>query len=458
MLDELNEYQKYRPSECTWVDSAPAHWSSKRLDRLFTLRMEAPEPADGRVTGYLGGRVTLRTNVASQKIKGVVKDGGWIRVHPGDLAISGMNAHLGGIGVSDSLGKCSPIYLILEPRITTNAHYVAQLLRHIAAVGAVKSLVNTIRYNSADFKRDVLKLFELPIPPLEEQEAIVRFLDWANGRLERVIRGKRRVIALLTEQKQAIIHRAVTRGLDPSVPLKPSGIPWLGDIPAHWKIERNMALFSHRVERGVPGLPVLQVSLRTGISEESTTLGGRQKRLIANHERYKLLKANDIAYNTMRMWQGAVGVAETSGLVSPAYVVIAPRPSAHSPFYELVFRTAAYKQEVNRVSTGIVSDRNRLYWDSFKDMPNLVPPIEEQIGIVGSVKIQTGSLDHTISKMLRDIELLGEYRTRLTADVVTGKLDVREAAKNLSVELEIDPVDDSAGDDELEIDDEEAVA
>ena len=95
----------------------------------------------------------------------------------------------------------------------------------------------------------------LAVPPPAEQAAIVRFLDWANGRLERAIRAKRKVIALLNEQKQAIIHRAVTRGLDPSVPLKPSGIPWLGDIPQHWDVVRNMSLFAHRVEAGIAGLP-----------------------------------------------------------------------------------------------------------------------------------------------------------------------------------------------------------
>jgi type I restriction enzyme S subunit len=185
-------------------------------------------------------------------------------------------------------------------------------------------------------------------PPLDEQAAIVRFLDWANGRLERAIRAKRKVIALLNEQKQAIIHRAVTRGLDPSVPLKPSGIPWLGDIPQHWGIVRNMALFAHRVEAGVAGLPVFQVSLRSGITAEDLDQFGRPKKLITDTTKYKRIYRGDIAYNTIRMWQGAVGVSPSDGLVSPAYVVLSPRGGTCPDFYDFIFHTDIYKQWAQR--------------------------------------------------------------------------------------------------------------
>ena len=152
-------------------------------------------------------------------------------------------------------------------------------------------------------------------PPPAEQAAIVRFLDWSNGRLERAIRAKRKVIALLNEQKQAIIYRAVTRGLAPTVPLKPSGIPWLGDIPQHWETVRNMSLFAHRVEAGKSDLPVLQVSLRSGVTAEEVDQFGRPKRLIADATKYKRIYKGDVSYNTMRMWQGAVGVSPNDGLV-----------------------------------------------------------------------------------------------------------------------------------------------
>jgi type I restriction enzyme S subunit len=259
----------------------------------------------------------------------------------------------------------------------------------------------------------------------------VRFLDWANGRLELTIRAKRKVIALLNEQKQAIIHRAVTRGLDPSVSLRPSGIPWLGPIPGHWEIVRNMSLFAHRVESGVEGLPVLQVSLRSGITPEALDQFGRPKRLIADQTKYKRIYRQDIAYNTMRMWQGAAGVSPIDGLVSPAYVVLRPRTGICPDFYDFIFHTDIYKQQVNRQSTGIVSDRNRLYWDSFKQMANVALPASEQQAIVDFIHLETRDLITAKSSLNREIDFLREYRTCLVADVVTGKLDVREAAVRL---------------------------
>jgi type I restriction enzyme, S subunit len=103
MIDKLKPYPEYKDSGLPWLGQVPAHWREFRLDRLFDLRNETPLPEDGRVTGYLSGRVTLRSNMQGQKIKGVIKDGGWRRIYPGDFAISGMNAHLGGMGVCDSL-------------------------------------------------------------------------------------------------------------------------------------------------------------------------------------------------------------------------------------------------------------------------------------------------------------------------------------------------------------------
>ena len=292
-------------------------------------------------------------------------------------------------------------------------------------------------------KAKVDPLHGLYANPPDEQAAIVRFLDHANRKIDGFIRAKRKRIGLLNEQKQAIIHRAVTCGLNPNVPHKPSGIPWLGDIPKHWGIVRNMGLFSHRVEPGITGLAVLQVSLRSGITAEELDQFGRPKRLIANAIKYKRIHKGDMAYNTMRMWQGAVGVSPSDGLVSPAYVVLKPRQDTCPEFYDFIFHTEVYKQQVNRQSTGIVSDRNRLYWDSFKQMPNLTLHRSEQEEIVNFIATETTALTTAISRTEREIALMQECRTRLTADIVTGKLDVRVAAAKLPEVREVsEPAED----------------
>jgi len=288
------------------------------------------------------------------------------------------------------------------------------------------------------------------LPPPAEQAAIVRFLDHANRRIDRFIRAKRKLIGLLNEQKQAIIHRAVTRGLDPNVKLKPSGIPWLGDVPEHWEVRRKSYLFDERNERGRLGLPILVVSLRTGVTEgQNIDEDGKEKRLIADVTKYKFAEKDDIAYNMMRMWQGAVGVVPVPGMVSPAYVVAMPRFSVLSGYYDLLIHTDDCKNEVNRHSRGIVTDRNRLYWDQFKRLFFPLPPFPEQNQIVSWLEQETATLNTAGARTEREIDLLREYRTRLTADVVTGKVDVREAAKRLPAEAEVlPPADDLA--DEVE--------
>ena len=282
---------------------------------------------------------------------------------------------------------------------------------------------------------DSLLCAPFPKPPLPEQAAIVRFLDYADRRIRRYIRAKQKLIKLLEEQKQVIIHRAVTRGLDPNVRLKPSGVEWLGDVPEHWEVRRNGRLFLQRNETGFGELPILEVSLKTGVRVRDFESSDR-KQVMTDRDKYKRAAAGDIAYNMMRMWQGAVGVAPTDGLISPAYVVAQPLPGTSSRYFARLFRTAAYMAEVDKFSRGIVKDRNRLYWEDFKRMPSCYPPPIEQVEIADAIEDACCRIDAGIHRVRQEMALLREYRTRLIADVVTGKLDVREAAARLPDERE----------------------
>ena len=269
----------------------------------------------------------------------------------------------------------------------------------------------------------------VPSPP--EQAAIVRFLDYVDRRIRRYIRAKEKLIALLEEQKQAAIHQAVTGQIDlrtsQSYPAyKDSGVEWLGEMPEHWSIRRNARLFAERNETGFGDLPVLEVSLRTGVQIRDLEDGARKQQM-TDRDKYKRAAKGDIAYNMMRLWQGAVGVVPTDGLVSPAYVVARPLQGVDVAYYDHLFRTDSYKQQVNRNSRGIVSDRNRLYWDAFKRMVSPFPPPHEQRRIVEYLQAASDRIDAGVDAARRQIALLREFRTRLFADVVTGKLDVRDA-------------------------------
>lgn len=195
-----------------------------------------------------------------------------------------------------------------------------------------------------------------------------------------------------------------------------SGLPWLGEIPEHWDVRRNGRLFAERNQTGFEDLPILEVSLRTGVRVRDMENGTRKQQM-TDRSKYKRAAKGDIAYNMMRMWQGAVGVAPADGLISPAYVVARPFPEVEPRYYAYLFRTDAYKREVNKFSRGIVADRNRLYWDEFKQMPSTFPPTEEQTRIADFLDAH-GRLTARLSRTKRKVlELAAERLGLLTAEV-----------------------------------------
>lgn len=300
---------------------------------------------------------------------------------------------------------------------------------------------------------------EMPLPPEDEQSAIVRFLDHANRKIDGFIRAKRKLIGLLNEQKQAIIHRAVTRGLHPNVPLKPSGIPWLGDIPAHWSVLRAKYVFREIEERSTTGREEqLSVSHITGVtprSEKNITMFKAE-----SYVGHKICRPGDLAINTMWAWMAALGVSKHEGIISPAYAVYRQRSPERllADYADLLLRTAPYKSNYLSRSTGVRASRLRLYPEEFFKIPIIIPPLEEQRDIVDSITAKTRTLNTAIARTEREIALMQEYRTCLTADIVTGKLDVREAAARLH-DLPADPAAESTGDevpDDSEIEDVDA--
>ena len=214
---------------------------------------------------------------------------------------------------------------------------------------------------------------------------------------------------------------------------RPSGLPWVPRLPEGWQVLRNGRLFGHRVETGFPDLPILEVSLRTGVRVRDME-NLKRKQVMSQKEKYKRAAKDDIAYNMMRMWQGAVGPAPVDGLVSPAYVVVKPYDEANSSYYSYLFRTAAYMQEVNKFSRGIVADRNRLYWESFKQMPSLLPPRPEQDQIVAYLRAQDAHIARFIKTKRDLIKLLTEQKLRIIDHAVTRGLDATVKLKPSGIE------------------------
>lgn len=455
MSDKLKPYPKYKDSGVPWLGQIPEHWDVRRNGRLFAQRNE---------TGF--GElpileVSLRTGVRvrdmdNQKRKQVMSDAEkYKRAAKGDIAYNMMRMWQGALGTAPVDGLVSPAYVVARPFEETNPNYYSYLFRTEAYKAEVDGYSRGIVKDRNRLYWNDFKCMPSCFPPPEEQAAIVRFLD-ANAVLVRqFIRNRRRLIYALTEQKQAIINRAVTHGLNPNVRMKPSGVDWLQDIPEHWEIVRNGRLFAQRNETDFAELPILEVSLNTGVSVRDMS-NTKRKQVMSDREKYKKADRGDLAYNMMRLWQGAVGTVPVNGLVSPAYVVARPFKNTNTKFYAFLFRTNDYMAEIDGYSRGIVKDRNRLYWEDFKRMTSVFPPRCEQDQIAEMIEQFESDFRIAIGTIDREIALMMEYRDRLIACVSAGALDVRflnfdagDLLDTTEEDFETDSADEEEFDEEL---------
>ena len=278
-----------------------------------------------------------------------------------------------------------------------------------------------------ELSTDELKSLNIPYPSSQMQRAIADYLDRETARLDALVAAKERVLGLLVEKRRALITRAVTRGLNPNVPLRDSGISWLGEIPAHWEVRRIAWLFQERDKRGEPDLKLLKVSINTGVVTREFS-DERIETTAVDFNTYKVARRSDVVFNKMRMWQGAVGVAPEDGLVSPDYVVAEPVGPLSSAYANRLFHTAAFSAECARHSHGIVWDRLRLYWTGFRDIEVPLPPMQEQAEIVEQIAFEIKRLDELSKSTERTTALLKERRASLIAAAVTGQIDLGSAS------------------------------
>ena len=465
MITDLKPYAEYRESGLPWLGQVPGHWEVKRPKQIGALlKGIGGTKEDSRSAGVpcvRYGELYTTHHYFIRRPKAFIEATrafAYTPIRYGDVLFAASGEKLDEIGKSavnliDGDAVCGGDTIVLRPRINVHAPFLGYAFdcRPSALQKAIRGRGTTVKH----IYPDEVKQLQIPLPPPDEQAAIVRFLDWANGRLERAIRAKRKVIALLNEQKQAIIHRAVTRGLDPSVPLKDSGVPWLGEIPKHWEVRRAKYLFREVDERSVDGgEELLSVSHLTGVTPRS------QKNITmfkaASYAGHKLCRPGDLVVNTMWAWMGALGVSTYAGIISPAYAVYRPRLSEKvvGIFLDGLLRSRPYVANIICRSTGLRASRLRLYPEEFFRLPVILPPVDEQLRIVESIEAETSDLSTAISRLEREITLLREYRTRLVADVVTGKLDVRAAAAALPDDVPLDiaePMDEEMVDLEGEV-------
>jgi type I restriction enzyme S subunit len=380
-----------------------------------------------------------------------LKEIGYQGIRRGDLVIHAMDAFAGAVGVADSDGKGTPVYSVCERRANVNSNYYAYAVREMARSQWIQALAKGIRERSTDFRFEAFANQLLPVPPVSEQVAIVRFLDHVDRRIRRYIRAKQKLIKLLEEQKQAIIYGAVTRGLEPTVRLKPSGVEWVGDVPEHWEVVSLRRVITQAVDgphhspayvdRGIPFLSARNIKIDRWSLEDAKFISEED---YAEFSKRIVPELGDVLYTK----GGTTGVARAVDLAFRFQVwvhvaVLKVKKNRVIPSYlALVLNSPRCYEQAQLFTRGATNQDLGL--GRMKGIVFALPPLSEQERTLRAVEDQTEELVLLVQQARREIDLLREYRTRLIADVVTGKVDVREAAARLPEDTgDVEPLDEA---------------
>jgi len=346
----------------------------------------------------------------------------------GDFVFADTSEDIEGSGNFTRLNSTEPTFagyhtLIARAKGDANTRFLAYVLDSASFRKQVRKSVKGVKVFS--ITQAILKNTSVWLPPLHDQTAIAGFLDEKIAKIDELVGIKRRQIALLGERKQILIQNAITKGLNPNAPLKDSGVDWIGKIPAHWEVKPAKHLFIEVDERSENGEEeLLSVSHMTGVTPRSEKTVSMF--LAEDYSGSKICKKDDLVFNIMWAWMGALGVSPLVGIVSPSYAVFRQlKAQTFNPVYlEMLMQSLGYVEHYNKVSTGLHSSRLRFYSHMFLSMKIGYPSFDEQEQIIEFLNRETGKITKAISVLENQITKLNEYKTTLINAAVTGKIKV----------------------------------
>ena len=442
----LKPYPDYKDSGIEWLGDVPEHWEVVRLRNTSEMRVsnvdkhakddEQPVRLCNYVDVYKNDRI--RSGMAFMRATATTDEIERFRLQSGDVLITKDSEAWNDIGVpalvedtQDDIVSGYHLALLRPFPERVDGGYLFRALQSPAVAYQFHVEANGVtRYG---LSHSAIRSVWLPLPPLSEQAAIVRFLDHADRRIRRYIRAQQQLIALLEEQKQAIIHQAVTGQVDvrtgkPYQAYKPSGVEWLGDVPEHWAVRRVKTLCSMR-----SGESITAESIET--TGEYPVYGGNGLRGYASsytHDgAFALIGRQGALCGNVHVARGKFWASE--------HAVVATLDRGH-----VLDWFGAILRVMNLNQYSIAAAQPGLSVERVLNLRVSVPPMQEQEGIANHIERDTADIDTALAPARRQIDLLQEYRTSLIADVVTGKFDVREAAARLPDEVEeLEPLDEA---------------
>ena len=420
----MNSYPTYKDSGIEWLGQIPTHWELTRISSVLT------EVKDLNISlcflhpsQFKFGDIILKPDVNIEDVSSLSK---CTIFRKDDILINGLNLNYDfvtqRIARADYTGIITSAYFAVRVRNNLSSKYVTYLFKALDSRKVFNGLGTGIRL-TLTYKE--LKKYYILLPPQEEQRQIVAYLDYKSNKINERICQRERELQTLSELKQAEIATVVIRGLDPNVPMKESGIEWIGQIPAHWEVtqlRKYLRLFS---DKGHPDMDLLSVTREQGVIVRDITSKEENHNFIPDDlSGYKLIQKGQFAINKMKAWQGSYGVSKYKGIVSPAYYTCELN-NIDTEYFDVAIRSQAYIGFFTKYSKGIRSGQWDLSPDALKSIPFVEPPIVEQRAIVSYITEISEKIDSYITKLKEEINYLQEYKQRLISDVVTGKVDVR---------------------------------
>jgi type I restriction enzyme S subunit len=419
-MSAFPKYERYKDSGVEWLGEVPEHWVIEKARYIFRKEERPPGKDDGVVTAYRDGQVTLRSLRRAEGYTMAILEQGYQSVRFGDLVIHGMDAFAGAIGVAEANGKCTPEYSVLTPtRDGVNVHWYAHLLRVMAERGYIHIICPSVRERAPRFRFPKLQDNFLPIPPIAEQDRMVAFLDRKTAEIDALISKKQRQIELLDEQKAILIHRAVTRGLNPDAKLKPSGIEWIGDIPAHWEVRQVRHLFDNLDNRRIPLSSIERGKMTDQLYDYYGASGAIDKVDDYIFDEDLILIAEDGANLVMRNLPLAIHATGKYWVNNHAHIL---RPREGPIEYWL---RALECCDFTTSITG--SAQPKLTKDALASCFLACPPVYERKAIVASLNQNREAEEALRAAIAAQIDSLQALRSTIIAHAVTGRIIINKA-------------------------------
>ena len=408
-----------KSSGVEWIGDIPLYWNILKGKYCLSLLQRPILESDEVITCFRDGVVTLRSCRREEGFTVSLKEIGYQGIEPGDIVVHGMDGFAGAIGISDSRGKASPVLIVLDTNLCKK--FVVYYLRVMAFTDVFLAQSTGIRIRSCDTSWNKLKNLPYPIPPKNEQIAIANFLDSKCEEIDALCADIEKQIETLEEYKKSVITEAVTKGLDPNVEMKDSGVEWVGVIPKCWQLHPIYFYFTERKCLNKAGKEQNLLSLSYGkiVKKDIST---REGLLPASFNTYNIISSGDIVFRLTDLQNDKrslrTGLSRERGIITSAYVTISPKTEKDTRFYHYLFHAYDINKVFYNLGNGV---RQGLNYSELSRLMALEPPKNEQIAIANFLDTKCEEIDAIILGKKNQLDTLAQYKQSLIYEYVTGK-------------------------------------